>query len=121
MAAGGVSFVGSTGEDYAIPYLNAVVLDSEDPAEINAALQFLRTHPETQRRMRMEAVATARRYAWRSIIEDILLTKLKYLALRQGAVVGPAWEPDGARAAKLTGNISPPSPKVRVRVLPESD
>ena len=35
--AGGLAFVGSTGEDYAIPYLNAIVLDSEDPAEISIA------------------------------------------------------------------------------------
>ncbi|HZJ02228.1 MAG TPA: glycosyltransferase, partial [Thermoleophilia bacterium] len=31
MAVGGLAFVGSTGEDYAVPYLNAVVLDSDDP------------------------------------------------------------------------------------------
>ena len=46
MAAGGVAFVGSTGEDYAVPFLNSVVLDTDDPAEINIALDFLRTHPE---------------------------------------------------------------------------
>jgi glycosyltransferase involved in cell wall biosynthesis len=104
MAAGGISFVGSTGEDYAIPYLNAVVLDSEDPNEINAALEFLRTHPQTGRRMRKEAIHTARRYTWRSVIGDVLLSKLKYLALRQGAVVGPAWEPDG-RPARSGGQF----------------
>jgi glycosyltransferase involved in cell wall biosynthesis len=114
MAAGGVSFVGSTGEDYAIPYLNAVVLDSEDPNEINAALQFLRTHPATQRRMRKEAVATARRYTWRSVIEDVLLSKLKYLALRQGAVVGPAWKPDG-RAPSPRPRRVPPTQSVKGR------
>jgi glycosyltransferase involved in cell wall biosynthesis len=85
MAAGGVGFVGSTGEDYAIPFLNAVVLDSDDPNEINIALQYLRTHPEAQQRIRKEALATAKRYTWRSVIEDVLLSKLKYAALRQGA------------------------------------
>ena len=49
MAAGGVAFVGSTGEDYAVPFLNAVVLDTDDPAEIRIALHFLRTHPEVAR------------------------------------------------------------------------
>jgi glycosyltransferase involved in cell wall biosynthesis len=85
MAAGGVVLVGSTGEDYAIPYLNAIVLDSDDPGEINVALQYLRTHPEGSCRIRKEALATAKRYTWRSVIEDVLFGKLKYAALRQGA------------------------------------
>ena len=83
MAAGGLTFVGSTGEDYGIPYLNAVVLDSDDPAEIRIALQYLREHPEARARMRVEAQATARNYSWGNIIEDTLLGKLKYVALRQ--------------------------------------
>jgi glycosyltransferase involved in cell wall biosynthesis len=83
MAAGGLAFVGSTGEDYAIPYLNAVVLDSDDPAEIRIALQFLREHPDAKEQMRVEAQATARNFSWRNIIEDTLLSKLKYVAVRQ--------------------------------------
>ena len=46
MAAGGVAFVGSTGEDYAVPFLNGIVLDTDDPTEINIALDFLRAHPD---------------------------------------------------------------------------
>lgn len=111
MATGGVAFLGSTGEDYAIPYLNAVVIDSDDPTEINIALQYLRTHPEAANRMRQEAAATARRYTWRTVIEDVLLSKLKYVALRQGvrppAVAAAEAEPGGAstppaRAARRT-------------------
>jgi glycosyltransferase involved in cell wall biosynthesis len=90
MAAGGVAFVGSTGEDYAIPFLNAIVLDSDDPGEINIALHYLRTHPDSSRRIRDEAVATARRYTWRSVIEDVLLSKLSYMALKQEAASGTA-------------------------------
>jgi hypothetical protein len=33
--------------------------------------------------MRREARTTARNYAWRSIIENTLLTKLRYVAVRQ--------------------------------------
>jgi glycosyltransferase involved in cell wall biosynthesis len=83
MASGGIAFVGSTGEDYAIPYLNAVVLDSEDPHEISIALQYLREHPRVRDHMRHEAMTTARNYSWRNIIEDTLLTKLRYVAVRQ--------------------------------------
>ena len=83
MAAGGLAFVGSTGEDYAVPYLNAVVLDSDDPAEICIALQYLRDHPDVAERMRREATTTATSFSWATIIEDTLLSKLQYVAVRQ--------------------------------------
>lgn len=133
MAAGGVAFVGSTGEDYAVPYLNAVVLDSDDPTEISIALQYLREHPEVADRMRKEAQATARSFVWSTIIEDALLGRLKYVALRQnvrapsatargesddnagaygGQAVGPqAVEPGGPR----------PAPAAKVVDLPPGD
>ncbi|NLG66516.1 MAG: glycosyltransferase, partial [Actinobacteria bacterium] len=83
MAAGGMAFVGSTGEDYAIPWLNGVVLDSDDPAEICVALQHLREQPQARAQMRREAKATAENYTWKKIVEDALLQKLKYTAVRQ--------------------------------------
>lgn len=83
MAVSGIAFVGSTGEDYAIPYLNAIVLDSDDPTEIAIALDYLRNHPDEPRRMRKEAKLTAQRFTWRNIIEDSLLGRLSYIALRQ--------------------------------------
>jgi glycosyltransferase involved in cell wall biosynthesis len=83
MAASGVAFVGSTGEDYAIPYLNAIVLDSDDPTEITIALDFLRSHPDVPKRIRKEARLTAQRFTWGSIIEDTILGRLSYVALRQ--------------------------------------
>jgi glycosyltransferase involved in cell wall biosynthesis len=110
MAAGGFAFVGSTGEDYAIPYLNAVVLDSDDPAEIRIALQFLREHPEARAQMQVEAQATARNYSWRNIIEDTLLGKLKYVALRQdvrAASTNLACETTGAPPETGEGSVPP--------------
>lgn len=83
MAVGGIAFVGSTGEDYAVPWLNAVVLDSDDPTEIRVALQHLREHPQARDLLRREARATAENYAWRRIVENALLQKLKYAAVRQ--------------------------------------
>lgn len=90
MAVGGVAFVGSTGEDYAVPYLNAVVLDSDDPTEIRVALQFLREHPEVREQIRKEGRATADSFTWKKIIEDALIQKLKYVAVRQD-VRAPSW------------------------------
>ena len=83
MAARGIAFVGSTGEDYAVPWLNAVMLDSDDPTEIRVALQHLREHPRTREQMRHEAHATAENYTWTKIVENTLLQKLQYAAVRQ--------------------------------------
>jgi len=83
MAAAGIAFVGSTGEDYAVPFLNSVVLDSDDPAEINIALDFLRNHPKLVHRLREDAQETARSFTWENVILDNLLNKLRYVSLRQ--------------------------------------
>jgi glycosyltransferase involved in cell wall biosynthesis len=58
MAAGGLVFTGATGEEYALPYENAIVLDTEDAHEIE----------------------TARQYTWDHVI-DLTLRRLQYLAV----------------------------------------
>jgi glycosyltransferase involved in cell wall biosynthesis len=83
MAAAGVAFVGSTGEDYAVPYLNSVVLDTDDPTEINIALDYLRAHPEVVVRIRADAQETARSFSWENVIAGNLVGKLEYVSLRQ--------------------------------------
>lgn len=83
MAAGGIAFVGSTGEDYAVPFLNSVVLDTDDPTEINIALDFLRRHPDVAARMRTDGQETARSFSWENVIVDNLIGKLEYVSLRQ--------------------------------------
>lgn len=99
MAAGGVAFVGSTGEDYAVPYLNSVVLDTDDPSEICIALDYLRTHPQVVERMRVDAQETARSFSWENVIFGSLLSKLEYVTLRQ--VVSPPQKskPDKKKAS----------------------
>jgi glycosyltransferase involved in cell wall biosynthesis len=83
MAAGGIAFVGSTGEDYAVPFLNCIALDTDDPTEINIGLDFLRKHPDIVERMRCDAQETAESFSWKNVVEDNLLSKLRYVALRQ--------------------------------------
>ena len=95
MAAGGIAFVGSTGEDYAVPMLNSVVLDTDDPAEIGIALDFLRHRPEVVQRLRSDAQETARASP-ENVVVDTLLGKL-YVSLRQ--LVTPAEEAAEATAA----------------------
>src|SRR5207237_4384066 len=64
MAAGGVAVTGSTGEDYAEPYRNALVLETDDPAELVACLNLLRTDQRVGPRLRREGKNTARAYLW---------------------------------------------------------
>ena len=52
MAAGGIAFTGSTGEDYAVSFENAVALDSDDPDEIVGYLLHMRQPPEARENRR---------------------------------------------------------------------
>jgi glycosyltransferase involved in cell wall biosynthesis len=83
MACGGVAFVGATGEEYAQPFKNAVVIETDDAAEVVAYLTYLDEHPAAARQLRVEARRTAREFTWDGAI-DILLRRLEFVALRQG-------------------------------------
>ena len=83
MASGGVAFVGATGEEYAQPFQNAIVIETEDATEIVAYVAHLAEHPENARNLRMAAQRTARDYTWQRVI-DILLRRLEFVALKQG-------------------------------------
>jgi glycosyltransferase involved in cell wall biosynthesis len=69
MASGGVAYVGRTGEDYAVPFGNAVVMQSDDPRELLAAHATLRTHPEVVRAIRADGRATAKRFTWPRVLD----------------------------------------------------
>ena len=80
MAAGGVACTGSTGEDYAIPGQNALVLETADPWEFVTLFNELRTNPVKERALRRAARATAERYAWSQIVRRLLLPRLQLAA-----------------------------------------
>jgi glycosyltransferase involved in cell wall biosynthesis len=69
MGAGGIAFVGRTGEDYAIPYGNAVVVQSDDPRELMTHLTALGSRPELGTRIRADGRATAKRYVWPRMLD----------------------------------------------------
>ncbi|HUG06136.1 MAG TPA: glycosyltransferase family 4 protein [Candidatus Limnocylindria bacterium] len=69
MASGGIAYLGRTGEDYAVPFGNAVVVQSDDPRELLTAYMMLRERPELARSIRTEGRATAKRFAWPRILE----------------------------------------------------
>ena len=66
------------------------MLDTDDPTEINIALDFLRGHPKSVERMRADAQETAESFSWKNVVEDNLLGKLRYVALRQTGRRRPA-------------------------------
>ena len=91
MAAEGVAFLGGTGEDYAIPLHNSIVVETSDPKEIEAHVMYLDAHPEEKRRIRKAAKDTARYFTWEKVIEN-LVQKLEYQCGTQG-LLAPAKRP----------------------------
>jgi len=83
MAAGAVAFVGATGEEYARSYANAVVVESDDGAEIASALRGLIERPQLARRLRTAARADAAEFTW-PLILDGLLERLRFVCEHQG-------------------------------------
>jgi glycosyltransferase involved in cell wall biosynthesis len=76
MAAGGVACIGATGEDYAVPGWNALVLQTNDPAEFLQIFDRLRANRAAERALRREGQATARHFAWPEIIARNLLPRI---------------------------------------------
>jgi glycosyltransferase involved in cell wall biosynthesis len=89
MAAGGVALVGATGEEYARPYGNAIVIETADGAEVAAVLRGLVDSPGLARRLRRTARRDARDFAWPAVLEG-LLERLRFMCLQQQVEV-----PDG--------------------------
>ena len=79
MAVGGIPVCGATGEEYAEPFVNAIVCDTNDGRELAAYL--LASYGDERRadRMRQAGYATANRYVWQNVIET-LGHKVAYIA-----------------------------------------
>lgn len=69
MASGGIAFLGRTGEDYALPYGNSIVVQTDDPRELGAHLATLRRDPLLGARIRAEGRETAKRFAWPALLD----------------------------------------------------
>src|SRR5207249_11709320 len=89
MGAGGIPVTGSTGEDYADSYRNAVVLETDDPLEIVTELSVLKERPKLVAEMRKRGRATARDYLWEKVIDQLLL-RVDFAAARQGVALREA-------------------------------
>jgi len=76
MAATGLACTGATGEDYACPGWNALVLQTDDPREFAGLFQRVHLDPREERAIRRHGRATAEQYAWREILRRNLLPRL---------------------------------------------
>ena len=77
MAAGGITCTGCSGEDYAVPGQNALVLETGEPGEFMSLYSRLRGRADEMRRLRRAGQATARRYAWPNVAQSVLLPRVE--------------------------------------------
>lgn len=85
MASGGTAYVGTTGEDYAHDFEDAVVLETTRAEEALASMLYLNQHREVEHRLRDRARLSAREFTWDRIIEHKLLPRLERLSWEQQA------------------------------------
>jgi len=85
MAAGGVAITGGTGEDYATPFYNSIVLENSDATEIEESLSYLEEHPVEAAKIRANARNTARYFTWERVVQ-LLLRKLEFQARLQDLI-----------------------------------
>ena len=86
MAAGGIAFTGSTGEDYVTSFENAVALETEDPDEIVGYLTHLARDPQDRQKIRRSGHRTACQFIWDEVISN-LIGKLEYLGRKQSLIM----------------------------------
>ncbi|HKW73789.1 MAG TPA: glycosyltransferase [Candidatus Dormibacteraeota bacterium] len=112
MGAGGIAVTGSTGEDYAEAYRNALVLETDDPLEIVTELMVLKSRPELAAQLRKRGRVTARDYVWEKVNEQ-LFSRIDYAAERQAVTLPEAPVEKPKRVAQR-------SPARRLRSLDSS-
>jgi glycosyltransferase involved in cell wall biosynthesis len=102
MAAGGLAVTGSTGEDYAEAYRNALVVETSDPVELVTELALLKARPSLALRMRKRGRTTAREYVWEKVIDQLLL-RVEFAAALQAVKRPPEPEPKVVRKLPSRG------------------
>ena len=78
MAAGGIAVCGATGEEYAEPFVNAIVCDTNDGRELATYLKTVSEDHDAAEKMRAAGFATASRYTWGNVLATVG-RKLMYL------------------------------------------
>ena len=109
MAAGGLAITGSTGEDYAEAFRNALVLETDDPVEVVSLLRLIKERPDLAASIRERGRGTALDYAWEKVIDQLLL-RIDLAAAQQAVRLEAADVPPPP--TKLT---EPPAPRRKRR------
>jgi hypothetical protein len=78
MAVGGLACTGRTGEDYAIPDQNALVMETGEAGEFLTSFQRTRKEPGRELALREAGRRTAERYSWPNVLETELLPRLAF-------------------------------------------
>jgi len=78
MAAGGVACTGCSGEDYAVPGQNAIVLETDEAREFTSLFRQIHERPDRAHRMRRAGQETARRFTWQRVTESVLLPRVEF-------------------------------------------
>lgn len=78
MAAGGLAVCGATGEEYAEPFVNAIVCDTADGRELATYVGSVYERPGAAEAMRRAGRATAARFTW-PLVLDVLERKIEYV------------------------------------------
>ena len=81
MAVGGIPVCGATGEDYAEPFVNSLVVDTVDGRELAEYLRAIYGDERAGDRMRQAGYATANRFLWPHVL-DTLGHKLDFILSR---------------------------------------
>ncbi|GAC1655839.1 MAG: hypothetical protein NVS9B12_07130 [Vulcanimicrobiaceae bacterium] len=87
MAAGGLAVCGATGEEYAEPFVNAIVCDTDDGLELATYIESTLADPRQVHLMHAASQATAQRYTWPTIL-NVLARKLEFIAARTAEANG---------------------------------
>lgn len=85
MAAGGVTLVGATGEDYARHLHNCFVVQTDDPRELADGIFQLLGDARLRSSIRRNGRSTARTYTWPQVVASDMVPRLPILARRQMA------------------------------------
>ena len=102
MAARGVAITGSTGEDYAEAFRNALVLETDDPIELVTQLTMLKDRPRLAEALRRRGRITARDFVWEKVIDQLLL-RIEFAAAQQSVRLTTA-EPPGPKTTRRASN-----------------
>ena len=115
MAAGGLAITGSTGEDYADGFRNALVLETDDPVELVTLLRMIKDRPALAASIRKRGRSTAKEYVWEKVIDELML-RIEFAAAQQAARLSTAGQPEPSEPPpgprRRTSSSRPTAPRV---------